>query len=153
MQLNEKLLETLSDLVRINQDRVEGYKKATELTEDIDLKALFQRMSDESRAYIDQLNNVLLENGGDVAQGSSILGKIYRTWMDVKATFSGHDRQSILSSCEYAEDAAQRTYEEVLRSSIPMPYSIRELVANQKSALRSSHDTVKTYRDLEKIPH
>lgn len=153
MQLNEKLLEALSDLVRINQDRVEGYKKAIELTEDTDLKALFQRMSDESRTYIDQLNNVLLESGGDVGQGSSISGKIYRTWMGVKATFSGHDRQSILSACEYAEDAAQRTYEDVLRSSIPMPYSIRELIANQKGALRSSHDTVKTYRDLEKIPH
>lgn len=153
MQLNEKLLEALSDLVRINQDRVEGYKRAIELTEDTDLKALFQRMSDESRTYIDQLNNVLLESGGDVGQGSSISGKIYRTWMGVKATFSGHDRQSILSACEYAEDAAQRTYEDVLRSSIPMPYSIRELVANQKGALRSSHDTVKTYRDLEKIPH
>lgn len=153
MQLNEKLQEALSDLVRINQDRVEGYKKAIELTEDIDLKALFQRMADESRTYIDQLNNLLLDSGGDVGQGSSVHGKLYRTWMSVKVTFSGQDRQSILSSCEYAEDAAQRTYEDVLRSSIPMPYSVRELIANQKSALRSSHDTVRTYRDLEKIPH
>jgi uncharacterized protein (TIGR02284 family) len=110
-------------------------------------------MADESRTYIDQLNNILLEGGGDVGQSSSVFGKIYRTWMDVKATFSGYDRQSILSSCEYAEDAAQRTYEDVLRSTIPMPYSVRELIANQKSALRSSHDTVRTYRDLEKIPH
>ncbi|UPK70297.1 ferritin-like domain-containing protein [Chitinophaga filiformis] len=153
MQLNEKLLEALSDLVRINQDRVEGYKKAIALTEDTDLKALFQRMADESLTYIDQLNNVLLDGGGDVAQGSSVYGKLYRTWMNVKATFSGHDRQALLSSCEYAEDAAQRTYEDVLRSSVPMPYSIRELIANQKGALRGSHETVRTYRDLEKIPH
>lgn len=153
MQLNEKLLEALNDLVRINYDRVEGYKKAIEQTDDADLKALFQRMADESSTYIDQLNNLLLESGEDVGQGSSVYGRIYRTWMDVKATFSGDDRQSILSSCEYGEDAAQRTYEDVLRSSIPMPYGVRELIANQKSALRSSHDTVKTYRDLEKIPH
>jgi uncharacterized protein (TIGR02284 family) len=153
MQLNEKLLEALSDLVRINQDRVEGYEKAIALTEDTDLKALFQRMADESHTYIDQLNNVLLDGGGDVAQGSSAYGKLYRTWMDVNATFSGRDRQALLSSCEYAEDAAQRTYEEVLRSTVPMPYSVRELIANQKGALRGSHETVKTYRDLERIPH
>ncbi|MCF6401772.1 PA2169 family four-helix-bundle protein [Chitinophaga filiformis] len=153
MQLNEKLLEALSDLVRINQDRVEGYEKAIALTEDTDLKALFQRMADESHTYIDQLNNVLLDGGGDVAQGSSTYGKLYRTWMDVNATFSGRDRQALLSSCEYAEDAAQRTYEDVLRSTVPMPYSVRELIANQKGALRGSHETVKTYRDLEKIPH
>lgn len=152
MQLNEKLQETLSDLVRINQDRVEGYKKAIALTDDTDLKALFQRMADESHTYIDQLNSVLLDGGGDVG-GSSVYGKLYRTWMDVKATFSGRDRQALLSSCEYAEDAAQRTYEDVLRSTIPMPYSVRELIANQKGALRGSHETVRTYRDLEKIPH
>ena len=152
MQLNEKLLEALSDLVRINQDRVEGYKKAITITDDTDLKALFQRMADESHTYIDQLNSILLDGGGDVG-GSSVYGKVYRTWMDVKATFSGRDRQSLLSSCEYAEDAAQRAYEDVLRSSTPMPYSVRELIANQKSALRGSHETVRTYRDLERIPH
>lgn len=153
MQLNEKLREALGDLVRINQDRVDGYRKAVELTDDTDLKALFNRMADESRTYIDQLNNTLLDSGGDVGQSSSIYGKLYRNWMGVKATFSGNNRQALLSSCEYAEDAAQRTYENVLRSSIPMPYSVRELIANQKGALRSSHDTVKTYRDLERIPH
>ncbi|PSL35424.1 PA2169 family four-helix-bundle protein [Chitinophaga ginsengisoli] len=152
MQINEKLQEALSDLVRINQDRVEGYKKAITLTDDTDLKALFQRMADESHTYIDQLNSILLDGGGDVG-GSSVYGKLYRKWMDVKATFSGRDRQSLLSSCEYAEDAAQRAYEDVLRSSTPMPYSVRELIANQKSALRGSHETVRTYRDLEKIPH
>jgi uncharacterized protein (TIGR02284 family) len=153
MQLNEKLVEALNDLVRINHDRVEGYKKAIDQTDDADLKALFQRMADESSMYIEQLNNLLLENGDDVGQSSSVYGRIYRTWMGVKATFSGHDRHTILSSCEYGEDAAQRTYEEILRSSIPMPYSVRELIANQKSALRSSHDTVRTYRELEKIVH
>ncbi|QHS61563.1 ferritin-like domain-containing protein [Chitinophaga agri] len=153
MQLNEKLLEALNDLVRINRDRVEGYSKAIDQTDDADLKALFQRMTEESNTYIEQLNKLLTEHGETAPDGATIYGKIYRTWMDVKATFSGHDRHSILSACEYGEAAAQRTYEEILRSSIPMPYSVRELIANQKGALRSSHDTVKTYRDLEKIPH
>lgn len=153
MQLNEKLLEALNDLVRINRDRVEGYRKAIDQTDDADLKALFQRMTEESNTYIEQLNKLIIENGETPAVDATIYGKIYRTWMDVKATFSGHDRHSILSACEYGEAAAQRTYEEILRSSIPMPYSVRELIANQKGALRGSHDTVKTYRDLERIPH
>lgn len=153
MQLNEKLLEALNDLVKINRDRVDGYRKAIDQTDDTDLKALFQRMAEESNTYIEQLNKLLIENGEETEDHSTIYGKIYRTWMDVKATFSGHDRHSILSACEYGESAAQRTYEEILRSSLPMPYIVRELIANQKSALRGSRDTVRTYRDLEKIPH
>lgn len=116
MQLNEKLLEALNDLVRINRDRVEGYRKAIDQTDDADLKALFQRMAEESNTYIEQLNKLLIESGEETQGQSTIYGKIYRTWMDVKATFSGHDRHSILSACEYGEAAAQRTYEEILRS-------------------------------------
>ena len=153
MQLNEKLIEALNDLIRINNDRVEGYRKAIEQTEDTDLKALFQRMREESLTYINHLDGVLEDGGVVPASGTSVYGKLYRTWMDVKATFSGHDRHSILSACEYGEDATQRTYEEVLGSNISMPYSIRELIANQRGALRSAHDTVRTYRDLEKVVH
>ncbi|KAA2244889.1 PA2169 family four-helix-bundle protein [Chitinophaga agrisoli] len=151
MQQNEKLSELLSDLVKINNDRIEGYEKAMDQTDDADLKALFQRMIDESRTYSAQLNQERVQFGGDIETGTTASGKIYRTWMDVKATFTGQDRHAILASCEYGEDAAQRAYEEALRSDAPMPYSVRELIANQKGALRSSHDTIKTYRDMEKV--
>jgi uncharacterized protein (TIGR02284 family) len=151
MQQNEKISEVLSDLVQINNDRIEGYLKAMDRTEDPDLKALFQRMIDESRTYVSQLNQELARMGAALETGTTVSGKIYRAWMDVKATFTGNDRHAILASCEYGEDAAQRAYDEALRSDDPMPYSIRELIANQKGALRSSHDTIKTYRDMEKV--
>lgn len=153
MQLNEKLIEALNDLIRINNDRVEGYRKAIDQTEDDDLQALFQRMREESLAFISQLEGILQDGGVEPTHKTTIYGKLYRTWMDVKATFSGHDRHSILAACEYGEDSTQRTYEDVLGSNISMPYSIRELIANQRRALRSAHDTVRTYRDLEKVVH
>jgi uncharacterized protein (TIGR02284 family) len=151
MQQNENLIETLNDLVKINNDRIAGYQKALAQTTDADLKALFQRMIDESITYVGQLNQELQQTGAQAETSSTAAGKIYRTWMDVKATFTGNDRHSILSSCEYGEDAAQRAYEEALRADTPMPYTIRELIANQKGALKSSHDTIKTYRDTEKV--
>ncbi|WP_254640276.1 PA2169 family four-helix-bundle protein [Chitinophaga sp. GbtcB8] len=151
MQQNEKISEVLSDLVQINNDRIEGYLKASDKTEDPDLKALFQRMIDESRTYVSQLNQELARMGAELETGTTVSGKIYRAWMDVKATFTGNDRHAVLASCEYGEDAAQRAYDEALRSDDPMPYSIRELIANQKGALKSSHDTIKTYRDMEKV--
>jgi uncharacterized protein (TIGR02284 family) len=151
MQHNERLVEVLSDLVKINNDRIEGYEKAIEQTDDADLKALFQRMIDESHTYVRQLNDERLQFGSDIETGTTASGKIYRAWMDVKATFGGDNRHAILASCEYGEDAAQRAYEEALRSDAPMPYSIRELIADQKGALKRSHDTIKTYRDMEKV--
>lgn len=153
MQLNENLVEALNDLVRINHDRAAGYKKAVEQTDDADLAALFRRMAEESNTYIDQLTNLITACGDTAEQDTTLYGKIYRTWMGVKATFTGHDRYSILAACEYGEDAAQRRYNDVLSSSIAMPYAVRELIANQKQGLRSAHDTIKTYRNLEQVVH
>ncbi|GAA3914469.1 PA2169 family four-helix-bundle protein [Chitinophaga oryziterrae] len=153
MQHNEKLMEALSDLVKINNDRIEGYKKAMDQTDDVDLKALFQRMTEESRVYINQLNEELVKGGIGGEKNTTVYGRLYRTWMGVKATFTGKNRYAILAACEYGEDAAQKTYEDALRSDISMPYSVREMIANQKSALKSSHDTIKTFRDLEKVVH
>lgn len=149
----EKIIEVLSDLVQINNDRIEGYRKAVEQTDDADLKALFNRMIDDSQAFASQLNAQIGQLGGEGETGTTVSGKLYRTWMDVKATFTGSDRQSILSACEYGEDAAQQAYREALKSDMPMPYGVRELIANQQSTLKNSHDTIKTYRDVEKVSH
>lgn len=153
MQQQEMLAEVLSDLVKINNDRVEGYQQAIDATDDIDLKALFQRMIDDSEHYAAQLNAELIAMGEQRSSGTTTAGKLYRTWMDVKTAFTGYDRHSILSSCEYGEDAAQRAYSSALKSDVLMPYSVRELIANQQKSLRNAHDTIKTYRDMVKVLH
>jgi len=40
--------------------------------------------------------------------GTSGTGAIHRAWIDVKATFSGHDRKSVLAECERGEDAIKK---------------------------------------------
>jgi uncharacterized protein (TIGR02284 family) len=105
-------------------------------------------MADESRQYATELTAEVGRLGGDPATGTTASGKIYRAWMDVKATFTGKDRKAILASCEYGEDAAQRAYEDALASDAELPANIRQVITNQKAALKSSHDMVKKYRDM-----
>jgi uncharacterized protein (TIGR02284 family) len=150
MAQNENLIEVLNDLIRINNDRTAGYQRASDEARDIDvdLQAMFNRMADESRQYATELTAEVGRLGGEPATGTTASGKIYRAWMDVKATFTGKDRKAILASCEYGEDAAQRAYEDALASDAELPANIRQVITNQKSALRTSHDMVKKYRDM-----
>ena len=85
MTTNENLVEVLNDLVQINNDRIEGYQKAAEETKDIDvdLKAIFIKMAEESIKYKTELVNEITKFGGDPVTGTTGLGKIYRVWMDV----------------------------------------------------------------------
>ena len=153
MKTNEKTTEVLNDLIRINNDRVEGYEKATKETraEDADLRALFHDMTNESRAYVTELNKYVVEKGVEPADGTTKRGKIYRVWMDVKTTFSGHDRKSILAACEFGEDAAQRAYESALTSDAEMPPEIRQTIVDQQSILKRSHDKIKQMRDKHAV--
>ena len=83
------------------------------------------------------------------AEGTTTKGKIYRVWMDVKATFSGKDRKAILASCEFGEDAAQKAYDSALASDADLPVEIRQLIMDQKTSLKKSHDRIKRMRDIQ----
>ena len=152
MTTNENLVEVLNDLVQINNDRIEGYQKAAEETKDIDvdLKAIFIKMAEESIKYKTELVNEISKFGGEPATGTTGLGKIYRVWMDVKATFTGHDRQSVLEACEFGEDAAQKAYRDALASDAEINADTRQLITSQQASLKTSHDIIKKYRDMHK---
>jgi uncharacterized protein (TIGR02284 family) len=149
---NEKVIGILNDLVRINQDRVVGYEKAIDELKDgdADLRTLFQRYITESRQYGQELRQEVSRLGGEPADGTTNSGKIYRVWMDLKATITGHDRETVLNNCEFGEDAAQKAYDTALNSDVDFEPSIRDLVVRQKASLKVGHDEVKRLRDMHK---
>ena len=132
------MTEVLNDLIKINYDRIEGYRKAAEESKefDISLHPLFQRMADESRRNVSDLTQLVRGFGAEVDSGSTTMGKIYRAWMDVKAVFTGADRKAILSSCEYGEDQAQKAYEDALTTDAEIDASTRQLIVSQQQVLK-----------------
>ena len=147
--ITEKSTEVLNDLIQINNDRVAGYERAAKEADskDVDLISLFNDMASESRQYLAELRRYVQSNGEEPAEGSTFAGKIYRTWMDVKATFTGKDRKAILASCEFGEDAAQKAYKEALAEDLSA--DVRQLIVDQKSSLKKSHDRIKRLRDMQ----
>ena len=147
METKEKT-SVLNDLILINNDRIEGYQRAIKELEEgnADLKTLFTGMIAESHEYKAALANEVALSGEEVERGTTNSGKIYRAWMDVKATFTGGDRKSVLSSCEFGEDAAQKAYDMALKEE-DLPAHLRSLISEQKASLKASHDQIKALRD------
>ncbi|MEO5996102.1 MAG: PA2169 family four-helix-bundle protein [Chitinophagaceae bacterium] len=148
MQSTKETVEVLNDLVQINNDRITGYEHAIkELADaDTDLKVLFENMIDQSRQVRLALGNEVQVLGADMDMSTTTSGKIYKAWMDIKAVFTGHDRHTVLSNCEFGEDAAQKAYKMALESD-DLPAYLREMIEQQKATLRSSHDEIKALRD------
>jgi uncharacterized protein (TIGR02284 family) len=149
-ETTEQAIDVMNDLIRINNDRIAGYERAaTEIKDSVDagIKSVFFQMAEESRGYRSGLVDAVTRLGGEFTTDTTSSGKIYRAWMDVKATFSGDDVLAALQSCEFGEDAAQKAYREALEEDVDWPAEILTLIEAQRDSLRASHDRIKRYRD------
>ncbi|MEP7266379.1 MAG: PA2169 family four-helix-bundle protein [Saprospiraceae bacterium] len=149
MEMKEKITNVLNSLVQINNDRIEGYGHAAKETEDADLKGLFNVMAAKSQLMKSQLIKEVLKFEGQPTESTTTSGKVFRVWMDFKAVLTGKNRNAILSSCEFGEDAAQDTYADAIKDSSELPSDIVRLIIKQKEQLHEDHNRVKTLRDIQ----
>lgn len=147
---NEESIDVLNKLIEINNDRIEGYEKASKETEDADLKILFSDLINTSEFCRAELTDHVIDLGGTPAEGTMVSGKFFRAWMDVKAALTGNDRKAILNSCEFGEDAAVSAYEKALelgKDESNIDTDLRNVIATQYSQIKSDHDKIKLLRD------
>ncbi|MCW3077317.1 MAG: hypothetical protein JWO32_1926 [Bacteroidetes bacterium] len=142
-------ISLLNDLIRINNDRIEGYERAVNDTDDPKLKTLFHSMAQESRKFKNELLTEVIKLGGTPEEGTTVSGKVFRAWMDFKSAIAGKDRKAIISSCEFGEDAALHTYHEVIETG-KLPAQFLAMVQEQHKGLHESHGRIKLMRDTVK---
>ncbi|MDE1193540.1 MAG: PA2169 family four-helix-bundle protein [Arachidicoccus sp.] len=137
--------DTINDLIRINNDRIAGYQKALDELKgknEFDLETLFAEIIHQSETFKSELQGFTDE---PVEDETTMSGKIYRGWMDIKAIFTGHDRKTILSNCEGGEDAAKKAYKEALSEDLPA--EVKDVVLEQQAAQMVIHNRIKALRD------
>ena len=152
MNITEKNINVLKDLVEINNDRITGYQKAIKELDGTnpDLAFTYSKMIDESKGLKNDLNAQIVSLGGTVEEKNTIKGSVYHAWMDIRATFTSKEGLTTLELCEFGEDAAQNAYKNALKQD-DITIENSKLINEQKSILKSSHDTIKALRDAEKV--
>jgi len=149
MNNSEKAVEVLNDLVKIHNDRIQGYERATVEVEDADLKQLFTSFIGDSHKFKLALATEVQTFHKDIENTTSSSGDIHRTWLNVKAFFSGHTTKSVLEECEFGEDATQKAYKSAIEDEA-VPAYIKDILTEQEVSLKAAHDKVKALRDAER---
>lgn len=139
--------EQVKELVIINNDRYEGYKTAAEETKDTRLKSIFEEYSHQSKKFSDELQKYVQSSQKPTPGETKTTGKLYRAFMDMKAALQGKDNKGILSSCEFGEDTAKKTYDDVLEHADEINKDALDVIRKQRSSLQQSHDKIKMMRD------
>src|SRR4051812_35713542 len=101
LQHKEYQLSALNDLMRINNDRITGYKNRLDIAMDNDLENIFLRFIYQGRQNIFDITHCISVLGGKPDIGAKLSGKFYHAWTDFKSKIIKQDRQALLAYCEY----------------------------------------------------
>jgi uncharacterized protein (TIGR02284 family) len=143
----QEIIDCLNNLIQINNDRIQGYLTASQETDEGDLKSVFSEMMKTSQDCRRELVQEVSKLGGTPIEGTTVSGKLYRVWMDIKAALTSKDRKAILNSCEFGEDAAVKTYQTEIDSEALSGTEFLLIVKDQYTKIKAGHDKIKQMRD------
>jgi uncharacterized protein (TIGR02284 family) len=135
---------TVHELLLFVNDRIEGYQRAVAESQDAELRGYYKQLVSQSQQFASHLNAHLREQGDEQETGTTLKGKLYRGWMDVKAAFTARDEKAILGSNVYGEEWALKAYEDAL-SNPELPGKLRQEIQHQYE------QSQKTYQKLQKL--
>ena len=145
----EGYTQVLNELLKINNDRIEGYKKVLKEVNDYDLRSVLVSLVEESKKFeVDLALEILKHDGTPLVGSSTLAGKIYRFWIEVKETFTGKDRTLILRACEFAEDEVRKACKRALLH-IHLTPGMKQQIRNQQAAFRISYDAVNGFSNMK----
>jgi len=141
---NEEQTDALHELLLFVNDRIEGYQRAVDESQDPQLSGYYKQLVSQSQRFANELNNYLRQQSGERETSTTLKGKLYRTWMDTKAAITGADEEAILGSNIYGEEWALKAYQDALNDN-SLPGALRLEVERQYAQSK------KTYKDLKKL--
>jgi len=144
---HQNVIDCLNNLIQINNDRIQGYLTAAKETDEEDLRSVFSDLMQDSQDCRRELTQEVTKLGGTPVEGTTVSGKFFRAWMDVKAALTSKDRKAILNSCEFGEDVAVKTYEAELDENKLQSSDLGRLVKDQYAKIKAGHDKIKQLRD------
>ncbi|RPD44520.1 PA2169 family four-helix-bundle protein [Hymenobacter sediminis] len=133
---------TLRELLYFVNDRIEGYQRAVNESQDAQKRGYYKQLVSQSQRFANELNAYLRELGGGRETSTTLKGKLYRRWMDAKAAVTGSDEKAILGANIFGEEWALKAYEDAL-SSQSLTGELRQEVERQYAQSQKTYEELK----------
>jgi len=143
----KEIEDSLNDIIQKNADAIKGYEKAAENAEQIGLKNYFQVKAKERHIFLNDLRVAAPALKTKTADESTATGAAHRTWMDIKAFFSGDNDEAMLEEAIRGDKAAVEEYNEVLADT-HLPVEAAAVIRKQRDWLKDDLQKIKTMEDV-----
>ena len=129
------LKDELQKIIDICRDGIEGYETAASNIKKDDLKTLFLRLSQQRKAFVEEVKVEALRLGIELDTLGTVKGFFHRTWLATKATFSSDTNEKVVEESIRGEEAAIDVYNEVTADH-RIPVYLQELLAEQQRLIK-----------------
>ncbi len=146
--INDDAIDTLNNLLEICRDGEFGFTESAEHTKTQMVKTVFLQRAQDCRSAAAELQELIIEMGGEPDEGGSVSGAMHRGWVSVKGTLAGFSDINMLEECERAEDVALGQYRKALKQDLPM--RAKAAVERQAQGTQRNHDQIRDMRDMHK---
>lgn len=143
--LTPRMISQLQELIQINVDSRDGFRHASEATNDLTLQSAFEQLAIDRDAQADELARFVAWSGEAPRREGSLSAAAHRAWMTIRESVSWDDRYAILCEVERGEDAIKAAYESALETCAGNP--INDVLARQYVAVKAGHDRMRDLRD------
>lgn len=133
---------TLNRLIGTNIDGENGFRSAAAGVSDANLKRLFESYSQQRAEFAEELQAELRRYAAEPPESGHGPTALHRSLTDVQVSVTGQDDGTVISERERGEDAALKTYEAALSSSLPS--ELRSIVERQFLRIKEAHDQVRS---------
>lgn len=145
----KKVVDHLNEILEKNTDAEKGYTKAAENATNIALKSFFNRKANHRMEFNENLIREMRSLYPDFKEKGSFTGDLHRTWMDIKAFFTGDNDEAMLEEAIRGDKAAVAEYEDILQHE-NLPVNISYVIKDQLVKIKADLSEVKTLEDLNK---
>jgi uncharacterized protein (TIGR02284 family) len=134
----EEQLEHLNHLIAVAKDSELGYRTAAEHVDDSHLATIFADYAKQRAGFVEALAGEATRLLGDApSENGTVMGSVFRGWMDVKSALTGGSPSAIVAACETGEDSAEAAYEKVVN--LDVSGKMRSLVESQWNKIKEAH--------------
>lgn len=145
-------VEMLTDLIDINNDRIAGYSKATEMLDgdqDADLLVIFDDYRQQSQQFKSQLIPMVAREADD-PDGVPSTGKMSRNWIGIPDTHQYNRRETILISCAKGEEECEKVFRLALENMESMDQQTVDMIESQAQLHALAYKKIQLLLELER---
>ncbi|MFI2742314.1 PA2169 family four-helix-bundle protein [Zhouia sp. PK063] len=147
-RVHNEEVKLLQGLLEKNYDAENGFKKALEHTENLDLKEYLKYQAAIRNRFATELDYIIRSLDETPVESGSSTGSLHRTWIDVKAKISGKTDDAILEECIRGDKASVKEYKDAFEE-FSFPPEIQRALSKQLEEVEVTLETIKTIEDLK----